>query len=161
RARSAGPCLGVASSRGTGTSRRRAAGCGCSPPRTRLPWIRARASSGCGTSPRRHGRSEDPWKHAASGPGAGAYHVEDSVGPGGGVARGHGKAPPPAPAGPPRLVSLPRGLRVGVLAHPASVDARLRHISDVLEALGIRPKLFFGPEHGYGGEAQDMVGVSE
>jgi uncharacterized protein YbbC (DUF1343 family) len=65
-----------------------------------------------------------------------------------------------------RLPSLPRvlarlkGGRVGVLAHPASVDHRLTHISDVLLAAGVRPALFFGPEHGYGGEAQDMVGVA-
>ncbi len=65
-----------------------------------------------------------------------------------------------------RLPSLPRVLarlksaRVGVLAHPASVDHRLVHISDVLAALGVKPSLFFGPEHGYGGEAQDMVGVA-
>jgi len=65
-----------------------------------------------------------------------------------------------------RLPSLPRVLarmktaRVGVLAHPASVDHRLAHISDVLATAGVRPALFFGPEHGYGGEAQDMVGVN-
>jgi uncharacterized protein YbbC (DUF1343 family) len=65
-----------------------------------------------------------------------------------------------------RLPSLPRvlgrlkGARVGVLAHPASVDRRLDHIGDVLLAAGVKPALFFGPEHGYGGEAQDMVGVA-
>lgn len=65
-----------------------------------------------------------------------------------------------------RLPSLPRvlgrlkGARVGVLAHPASVDRRLAHISDVLRAVGVKPSLFFGPEHGYGGEAQYMVGVA-
>lgn len=53
-----------------------------------------------------------------------------------------------------------RGARVGLLAHPASVDRRLVHAADVLDALGVRPSIFFGPEHGYGGEAQDMVGVS-
>lgn len=52
-----------------------------------------------------------------------------------------------------------RSSRVGVLAHPASVDRSLTHAADVLEALGIRPKLYFGPEHGYGGEAQDMASV--
>ena len=64
-----------------------------------------------------------------------------------------------------RLPSLPRvlarlkGARVGVLAHPASVDRQLHHIGDVLLAAGVTPSLFFGPEHGYGGEAQYMVGV--
>lgn len=65
-----------------------------------------------------------------------------------------------------RLPSLPlverfRGKRVGLLAHPASVDRRLRHISVVLDELAIRPVVIFGPEHGYGGEAQDMVGVPD
>jgi len=65
-----------------------------------------------------------------------------------------------------RLPTLPvverlRSQRVGLLAHPASVDGRLRHISAVLEELGIRPVVIFGPEHGYGGEAQDMIGVPD
>lgn len=33
------------------------------------------------------------------------------------------------------------------------------HIAEVLERLAVRPRLFFGPEHGYGGEAQDMATV--
>jgi uncharacterized protein YbbC (DUF1343 family) len=61
----------------------------------------------------------------------------------------------------PVLLSRLRGSRVAVLAHPASVDHRLRHIGDVLEEVGVRPVLFFGPEHGYGGEAQDMIGVAD
>jgi uncharacterized protein YbbC (DUF1343 family) len=52
-----------------------------------------------------------------------------------------------------------RGSRVGVLAHPASVSRELVHIADILESLAVRPALLFGPEHGYGGEAQDMIGV--
>lgn len=52
-----------------------------------------------------------------------------------------------------------RGARLGVLAHPASVTRSLAHASDVLLGLGATPALFFGPEHGYGGEAQDMIGV--
>jgi uncharacterized protein YbbC (DUF1343 family) len=35
------------------------------------------------------------------------------------------------------------------------------HARYVLEALGIDVALVFGPEHGYGGEAQDMVGVAD
>jgi len=46
-----------------------------------------------------------------------------------------------------------------VLAHPASVDRGIEHIGDVLARINARPTLFFGPEHGYGGEAQDMVDV--
>jgi uncharacterized protein YbbC (DUF1343 family) len=54
-----------------------------------------------------------------------------------------------------------RSLRVGLLAHPASVDRRLVHARHVLDALGVRVAVVFGPEHGYGGEAQDMVGVAD
>lgn len=57
------------------------------------------------------------------------------------------------------LSRLLRGTKVGVLAHPASVTRDLAHAGDVFEVLGVRPKVFFGPEHGFGGEAQDMVGV--
>lgn len=58
------------------------------------------------------------------------------------------------------LVRRLRAERVGLLAHPASVDRQLTHAADILLEAGIRPTLFFGPEHGYGGEAQDMVGVA-
>ena len=51
--------------------------------------------------------------------------------------------------------------RVGLLAHPASVDRRLVHARRVLDALGVEIAVVFGPEHGYGGEAQDMIGVSD
>ncbi len=51
--------------------------------------------------------------------------------------------------------------RVALLAHPASVDRHFRHISTVLAELGVVPVMIFGPEHGYGGEAQDMIGVSD
>jgi len=56
-------------------------------------------------------------------------------------------------------LDLCRGRRVGVLCHPASVDARLVHVVDCLLAAGVRPVRLFGPEHGVRGEAQDMVGV--
>jgi uncharacterized protein YbbC (DUF1343 family) len=52
-----------------------------------------------------------------------------------------------------------RSTRVGVLAHPASVSRELVHVATLLEGLEVCPRVFFGPEHGYGGEAQDMVGV--
>ncbi len=54
-----------------------------------------------------------------------------------------------------------RGARVGLLAHPASVDRRLVHVRHVLAAVGANVSLVFGPEHGYGGEAQDMIGVAD
>lgn len=58
------------------------------------------------------------------------------------------------------VVSLVRGRRVGLLAHPASVDASLRHAESVLAAAGARVCALFGPEHGYTGQAQDMKSVA-
>lgn len=51
--------------------------------------------------------------------------------------------------------------RAALLAHPASVDARLRHAGWVLSDAGVELTALFGPEHGYGGEAQDMIGVGD
>lgn len=59
-----------------------------------------------------------------------------------------------------KLVSRLATAPFGLLAHAASVDRNLLHISDVLDQLGLRPTRIFGPEHGYGGEAQDMIGVA-
>jgi uncharacterized protein YbbC (DUF1343 family) len=58
-------------------------------------------------------------------------------------------------------LDLCKGRRVGLLCHPASVDADLTHAVDRLIAAGIRPTRLFGPEHGVRGEAQDMIGVEE
>jgi uncharacterized protein YbbC (DUF1343 family) len=58
------------------------------------------------------------------------------------------------------LLARLRGARVGLLAHPASVDQSMTHAAEVLGRAGVWPAIFFGPEHGYGGEAQDMVGVA-
>ena len=52
-----------------------------------------------------------------------------------------------------------RGRRVGLVAHPASIDSRFRHARDVLLEAGATIGVLFGPEHGFGGEAQDMIGV--
>jgi len=57
------------------------------------------------------------------------------------------------------VVRLVRGRRVGLLAHPASVDSSLRHAELVLPAAGARLCALFGPEHGYTGQAQDMKSV--
>ncbi len=55
-----------------------------------------------------------------------------------------------------------RGQRVGLVANPASVDGRLRHAADLLmNAPLVRLGALFGPEHGFGGEAQDLVGVAD
>jgi uncharacterized protein YbbC (DUF1343 family) len=54
-----------------------------------------------------------------------------------------------------------RGARFGLVAHPASVNRELVHVRRVLDGIGARPRVVFGPEHGYGGEAQDMIGVGD
>lgn len=61
----------------------------------------------------------------------------------------------------PIMAKLIHGQRIGLLAHPASVDARMVHASDVLREMGTPHAIAFGPEHGYGGEAQDMIGVTD
>jgi uncharacterized protein YbbC (DUF1343 family) len=53
-----------------------------------------------------------------------------------------------------------RGRRVGLVAHPASVDASLRHAADLLAAApGVTLEAVFGPEHGWLGHAQDLEPV--
>jgi uncharacterized protein YbbC (DUF1343 family) len=53
-----------------------------------------------------------------------------------------------------------RGLRVGLVANQATVDARFQHAADLLIAApGMRLGALFGPEHGLHGHAQDLVGV--
>jgi uncharacterized protein YbbC (DUF1343 family) len=56
-------------------------------------------------------------------------------------------------------VRLIRGRKVGLLAHAASVDRELRGAADVLAGAGAEISALFGPEHGFSGAAQDMVGV--
>ena len=59
------------------------------------------------------------------------------------------------------LVADLRSSRVALLAHPASVTKRLVHALDVLAGHGISPRVLFGPEHGWAGHAQDMIGVGD
>ncbi|HEY1380324.1 MAG TPA: DUF1343 domain-containing protein [Gemmataceae bacterium] len=55
-----------------------------------------------------------------------------------------------------------RGQRVGLVVHPASVDARLRHAVELFaSADGVELTSVFGPEHGLLGEAQDLIGVGD
>lgn len=55
-----------------------------------------------------------------------------------------------------------KGLRVGAICNPTSVDRDFRHLADLLrEAPGVSLAALFGPEHGIRGEAQDMIGVGE
>jgi uncharacterized protein YbbC (DUF1343 family) len=61
----------------------------------------------------------------------------------------------------PDLIRRLRGERVGLLAHPASVSRGLVHALDVLAELGVVPEVLFGPEHGWAGHAQDMIGVGD
>ena len=49
------------------------------------------------------------------------------------------------------------GGRVGLLVHPASVDAGLVHAVDVLEAAGADLRCLFGPQHGLLGHTQDNM----
>lgn len=55
-----------------------------------------------------------------------------------------------------------KGLRVGLVTHPAAVDSRLRHVITLLAgAPGVKLAAVFGPEHGLLGQAQDLISVSE
>lgn len=63
-------------------------------------------------------------------------------------------------AGDADALRLVRGRRIGLVAHPASVDAHLRHAHPLLRAAGADVVALFGPEHGFAGEAQDMIHVA-
>jgi len=55
-----------------------------------------------------------------------------------------------------------RGLRVGAIVNPTSVDGRFRHLADLLWAApGVTLGALFGPEHGVRGEVQYMEAVGE
>jgi uncharacterized protein YbbC (DUF1343 family) len=55
-----------------------------------------------------------------------------------------------------------RGLRVGLVCNPTSVDRRLRHAADLLaSAPGVRLAALFGPEHGVRGDVQYMAAVGD
>ena len=50
------------------------------------------------------------------------------------------------------------GLRVGVLANPASVDRRFRHIVDLVAACpDFKLAAIFGPQHGFRSDLQDNM----
>jgi uncharacterized protein YbbC (DUF1343 family) len=58
-------------------------------------------------------------------------------------------------------LGLLRGCRFGVLAHQASVNARLDHAVELLrDVRGARLSALFAPEHGLWGAAQDLVPVA-
>ncbi|MCA2977491.1 MAG: DUF1343 domain-containing protein [Myxococcaceae bacterium] len=55
-----------------------------------------------------------------------------------------------------------RGLRVGAIVNPTSVDASYRHLVDLLHGADhVTLAALFGPEHGVRGEAQYMVAVDD
>ena len=54
-----------------------------------------------------------------------------------------------------------KNCKVGLLAHPASVDGSVRHILPLMHASGVNITKLFGPEHGVFGDAQDMEVVEE
>ena len=53
------------------------------------------------------------------------------------------------------------GLRVGLLAHPASVNKELRHAIDLISTSPLNLSCAFGPQHGLKGEKQDNMIESE
>jgi uncharacterized protein YbbC (DUF1343 family) len=54
------------------------------------------------------------------------------------------------------------GARIGLLCHPASIDAEGRHAAErILKHARFRLVRLFAPEHGVAGEAQDMEAVGE
>lgn len=56
---------------------------------------------------------------------------------------------------------LLQGKKIAVLAHPASIDKTYRGILQALQKEGdCQVVALLGPEHGFGGEAQDMEAVS-
>ena len=60
-----------------------------------------------------------------------------------------------------RRARLVRGRRVGLLAHQASVDARLAHAAELLgELRGVRLTALMAPEHGLWGAAQDHAAIA-
>ena len=55
-----------------------------------------------------------------------------------------------------------RGMTVGLVCNPTSVDRRFRHAADLLhEAPGVKLAALFGPEHGVRGDVQYMAAVGE
>jgi uncharacterized protein YbbC (DUF1343 family) len=55
-----------------------------------------------------------------------------------------------------------RGMRIGLVTHPAAVDCQFRHACELLAAArDVQLVALFGPEHGLLGEAQDLIGVQD
>ena len=57
-----------------------------------------------------------------------------------------------------KLLQLLKGQRIGLVAHPASVDKNIHHSFDLLaKKLGQKLTCAFGPQHGLRGEKQDNM----
>lgn len=54
-----------------------------------------------------------------------------------------------------------KGQSVGLLCHQPSVDREIRHAVDLMHGAGVKIAALYGPEHGFGGAAQDMEIVDE
>jgi uncharacterized protein YbbC (DUF1343 family) len=55
-----------------------------------------------------------------------------------------------------------RGLRIGLICNPTSVNGKLEHLADLLAARAdVKLVRLFGPEHGIRGAAQDMIAVED
>ena len=61
----------------------------------------------------------------------------------------------------PEMGELLRGLRVGLIANPSSVDASFRHARDVVASLpGVTLAALFAPEHGFDAVEQDLIEIA-
>lgn len=62
----------------------------------------------------------------------------------------------------PEMGELLKGLRVGLIANPSSVDASFRHARDVVAGLpGVTLAALFAPEHGFDAVEQDLIEIAD
>jgi len=62
----------------------------------------------------------------------------------------------------PTVAGLARGVKIGLLAHPASIDRQAHHALQLLHASDVvRLARLFAPEHGLWGHQQDMERVAD
>ena len=62
----------------------------------------------------------------------------------------------------PEMGELLRGLRVGLIANPSSVDSSFRHAREVVAGLpGVTLAALFAPEHGFDAVEQDLIEIAD
>ena len=62
----------------------------------------------------------------------------------------------------PEMGELLRGLRVGLIANPSSVDASFRHAREIVAKLpGVTLAALFAPEHGFDAVEQDLIEIAD